>query len=229
MNVDLPAPFCPTRQCTSPARTSRSTPSSARTPGKSLTIPSISRRASLTAIVCQTGASGHRPARRRACTRTHRGEPLALWRGPNQLSWNLIEYGKRKVIRLRRQASPSACSNRYQAAIRTPMAPESSLHRGAARRRTASALAPSGRASSHVRLCRTKDDLGHTIAEGKKQALARAQHVFDGELVELGEVTPALAGRVGVEVFESRSVCEQVGIRLAFAQRRDGELGDARS
>src|ERR687896_784923 len=42
MSVDLPAPFWPSRQCTSPARTSRSTPSSARTPGKDLTTPCTS-------------------------------------------------------------------------------------------------------------------------------------------------------------------------------------------
>src|SRR3954449_10447542 len=41
INVDFPAPFWPSRQCTSPARTSRSTPSSARTPGNSLTMSVI--------------------------------------------------------------------------------------------------------------------------------------------------------------------------------------------
>ena len=44
ISVDLPAPFCPSRQCTSPARTSRSTPSSARTPGNVFTMPRISSR-----------------------------------------------------------------------------------------------------------------------------------------------------------------------------------------
>src|SRR5690606_30716689 len=39
MRVDLPAPFCPSRQWTSPARTSRSTPSSALAPGKCFTRP----------------------------------------------------------------------------------------------------------------------------------------------------------------------------------------------
>ena len=42
ISVDLPAPFWPSRQCTSPARTSRSTPSRARTPGNVLTMPCIS-------------------------------------------------------------------------------------------------------------------------------------------------------------------------------------------
>ena len=37
ISVDLPAPFWPSRQCTSPARTSNWTPSRARTPGKVLT------------------------------------------------------------------------------------------------------------------------------------------------------------------------------------------------
>lgn len=41
ISVDFPAPFCPSRQCTSPASTSRSTPSRARTPGNCLTMPRI--------------------------------------------------------------------------------------------------------------------------------------------------------------------------------------------
>ncbi len=41
IRVDLPAPFWPSRQCTSPAATSRSTPSRARTPGNCLTMPRI--------------------------------------------------------------------------------------------------------------------------------------------------------------------------------------------
>src|SRR6185369_10822106 len=36
MSVDLPAPFSPSRTCTSPGATSRSTSSRARTPGKDL-------------------------------------------------------------------------------------------------------------------------------------------------------------------------------------------------
>ena len=39
MSVDLPAPFWPRTQCTSPGRTSRSTPFSARTPEKAFVIP----------------------------------------------------------------------------------------------------------------------------------------------------------------------------------------------
>src|SRR4051794_36596785 len=41
-SVDLPAPFSPRSACTSPAATSKSTPSFATTPGKRLTIPRIS-------------------------------------------------------------------------------------------------------------------------------------------------------------------------------------------
>ena len=41
IRVDLPAPFWPSRQCTSPERTARSIPSSARTPGNCLTMPRI--------------------------------------------------------------------------------------------------------------------------------------------------------------------------------------------
>ena len=41
MRVDLPAPFWPSRQWTSPARISRSTPSSARAPGNCFTMPRI--------------------------------------------------------------------------------------------------------------------------------------------------------------------------------------------
>src|ERR1700676_5535637 len=44
MSVDLPAPFSPTRACTSPATTSNVTPSSARTPGKVLTMSRICNR-----------------------------------------------------------------------------------------------------------------------------------------------------------------------------------------
>src|ERR671918_721986 len=43
MSVDLPAPFGPTRQCTSPGLTSKSTPARARTPGYSFTRPRTSR------------------------------------------------------------------------------------------------------------------------------------------------------------------------------------------
>src|SRR5690606_26396921 len=42
MRVDLPAPFSPQIACTSPARTSRLTSCSARTPGKDLEIERIS-------------------------------------------------------------------------------------------------------------------------------------------------------------------------------------------
>src|SRR5882672_10199087 len=45
INVDLPAPFSPSSTWTSPARRSKSTPSSATTPGKRLETPRISRRA----------------------------------------------------------------------------------------------------------------------------------------------------------------------------------------
>ena len=55
ISVDLPAPFWPSRQCTSPARTSRSTPSSARTPGNCLTMPRISSSGD------DGCGSGHRP------------------------------------------------------------------------------------------------------------------------------------------------------------------------
>src|SRR5690606_32425434 len=43
MSVDLPAPFSPQIACTSPARTSRLTSCSARTPGKDLEIERISK------------------------------------------------------------------------------------------------------------------------------------------------------------------------------------------
>jgi hypothetical protein len=43
MSVDLPAPFSPRSACTSPARTSNDTPSSARTPGNDFAM-SVSRR-----------------------------------------------------------------------------------------------------------------------------------------------------------------------------------------
>ncbi len=43
MSVDLPAPFSPSRMCTSPRRREKSTPSSATTPGKVFLISRISR------------------------------------------------------------------------------------------------------------------------------------------------------------------------------------------
>ena len=46
IRVDLPAPFSPTRACTSPLRTSRWTLCSARTPGKLLPMPSSLSRTS---------------------------------------------------------------------------------------------------------------------------------------------------------------------------------------
>jgi len=42
MSVVLPAPFSPSRPCTSPARSTRSTASLATTPGKRLVMPRIS-------------------------------------------------------------------------------------------------------------------------------------------------------------------------------------------
>src|SRR5918993_4113567 len=44
ISVDLPAPFSPTRACTSPARSSKVTPLSARTPAKVFEIDSARRR-----------------------------------------------------------------------------------------------------------------------------------------------------------------------------------------
>src|SRR5215216_4512258 len=39
MSVDFPAPFSPMTECTSPARSTKSTPSSASTPGKWMVMP----------------------------------------------------------------------------------------------------------------------------------------------------------------------------------------------
>src|SRR5262245_34038097 len=44
MSVDLPAPLAPSRQCTSPACTSKSTPSRAVPPGYRLVRPRTSRK-----------------------------------------------------------------------------------------------------------------------------------------------------------------------------------------
>src|SRR5262245_8743759 len=44
MSVDLPAPFSPTRACTSPARRSNETPFSARTPANDFAISEVWRR-----------------------------------------------------------------------------------------------------------------------------------------------------------------------------------------
>src|SRR5215208_970356 len=50
-SVDFPAPFSPTSACTSPARSSRSTPSSAVTPANRLTIRSIRRTGCTSALI----------------------------------------------------------------------------------------------------------------------------------------------------------------------------------
>src|SRR5579875_834659 len=52
MSVDLPAPFSPTSACTSARSTSRSTPSSARTPGNVLTIPRMRSSGACIVLVC---------------------------------------------------------------------------------------------------------------------------------------------------------------------------------
>lgn len=57
---------------------------------------------------------------------------------------------------------------------------------------------------------------------------ARAEHVLDRELVELSEVVTTLACGLDVEVFERRTILKKVGIRLAFTQRRCGQLRDPR-
>src|SRR5487761_2285263 len=65
INVDLPAPFSPTRASTSPACNSRSTPSSARTPGNDFPMARIwSNGASLRLfdflrVGCRVGADGN--------------------------------------------------------------------------------------------------------------------------------------------------------------------------
>src|SRR5262249_4020223 len=51
ISVDLPAPFSPTSPWISPARQSKSTPASACTPGKLLTIPSTARRGAAAVVV----------------------------------------------------------------------------------------------------------------------------------------------------------------------------------
>src|SRR6195952_3370416 len=53
MSVDLPAPFSPTRACTSPSVTSRPTPLSAMTPGNVLT--TSVRRRTKRAVVIRSG------------------------------------------------------------------------------------------------------------------------------------------------------------------------------
>src|SRR5437868_1431890 len=59
-SVDLPAPFSPTRPCTSPARSSKSTPRRARTPANSLTMPTARTAAGgcPAAVSCSLTGSG---------------------------------------------------------------------------------------------------------------------------------------------------------------------------
>ncbi len=59
MSVDLPAPFSPSKACTSPRRTSNETPSLATTPGNSLRMSRISRtRSSATGCFLQENEEG---------------------------------------------------------------------------------------------------------------------------------------------------------------------------
>src|SRR6476646_1601842 len=64
ISVDLPAPFSPSRACTSPRRTSNETPSFATTPGNSLRMSRISRtRSSATGVSYRkTKRAGRKPA-----------------------------------------------------------------------------------------------------------------------------------------------------------------------
>src|SRR5580704_2452612 len=58
ISVDLPAPFSPTSACTSPAATSKDTPSSARTPGNDFVIAVIrSKGVSAKAMLLRVGFS----------------------------------------------------------------------------------------------------------------------------------------------------------------------------
>src|ERR671937_63390 len=71
ISVDLPAPFSPRSACTSPRRRSKSTLSSATTPGKRLVIPRISRTvdASTGAILRRRAGSEARPSNAEAGSR----------------------------------------------------------------------------------------------------------------------------------------------------------------
>ncbi len=73
ISVDLPAPFSPTSARTSPPRTSKSTPSRARTPGKSLTICSIFKTTSAMATPRRAQARAWKPSQNLL-----RGSPAAL-------------------------------------------------------------------------------------------------------------------------------------------------------
>ncbi len=70
IRVDLPAPFSPINACTSPGRTSKSTPSSARTPGNSIDTPRASTRAVM-GVACAA-------TRRPPSSRAQRGIPNSL-------------------------------------------------------------------------------------------------------------------------------------------------------
>src|SRR3954463_3828116 len=74
ISVDLPAPFSPSRACTSLWRRSKSTLSFARTPGKRLVIPRSSRRgaSAIGAILTGRGAAARESLCGRARTRCSR-------------------------------------------------------------------------------------------------------------------------------------------------------------
>ena len=66
MRVLLPAPFSPSRTCTSPRRRSKSTPSSATTPGKVFRMPSMRSNSSWLLTACSCSLRG--TALRRRCS-----------------------------------------------------------------------------------------------------------------------------------------------------------------
>ena len=61
IKVDLPAPFSPTSACTSPRLTSNETPSSARTPGNTFTIPLITSNGPKASLLNKLRSSGTCP------------------------------------------------------------------------------------------------------------------------------------------------------------------------
>ena len=105
ISVDLPAPFSPSRTCTSPLRTSRSTPSSATTPGNVLRMPRMrSAGGAAPASSCCFTPSPPRPHRRHG---RRRRPPRA---GSYPLRAEVARFGNLSAVRpIRRDQGPWIC------------------------------------------------------------------------------------------------------------------------
>src|ERR1700691_2020348 len=90
IRVDLPAPFSPSKACTSPARASKCTPSSDFTPGNDLLMPRSDMIGGESACAATIAASPGGAARRRgpgAGPGQFPGGRRMEWRGSDQVGY----------------------------------------------------------------------------------------------------------------------------------------------